>query len=95
MGGICESLAGGGAKWGKWAQDSGGVQSNPQDAMKYVIFELERVDELWVIILKINSNFEEKMTSVFINDMRNLVNFIGALKSFKVNILRDLFVQGI
>ena len=74
---------------------AGGGQSNPQDAMKYVIFGLERVDKLWVIILKINSNFEEKMTCVFINDMRNLVNFIRTLKSFKVNILRDLFVQGI
>ena len=47
------------------------------------MFEVKSTEELCVIILKIDANFEGKMTYAFINDMRNLVNFTGALKIFK------------
>ena len=50
--------------------------------------------ELCVIILKIDSNFEGKMSCGFINYMRNLVvNFTRALKNFKICILRDFFAK--
>ena len=39
--------------------------------------------------------FEGKMTYGFINDMRNLVNFIGAFKYVKICTLRDFFDQDI
>ena len=47
------------------------------------------------MILKIDANFDGKMTCGFINNMGNLVNFTGALKSLKICTLRDFFVQGI
>ena len=43
--------------------------------------------------MKNDSNFKEKMTCGFINDVRNLVNFTGALKNLKICTLRDFFVQ--
>ena len=46
-------------------------------------------------MLKIDVNFEGNMTCVFINDMRNLVNFTGALKNLNIWTLRYYFVQGI
>ena len=46
-------------------------------------------------ILNIDAQIKGKMTCGFLNDMRNLVNFTGALKTLKIGILRDFFVQGI
>ena len=62
---------------------------------KYIVFELEKTEELYIIILKIDANFEGKMTCSFINDRRNWVNFNRALKNLKIYILTDCFVQGI
>ena len=45
-------------------------------------------------MLKVDANFEEKLTCGIINDMRNLVNFTGAFKNLKICIFRGLFVQG-
>ena len=47
------------------------------------------------IILKINANFEVKMTCGFINDTTNSVNFPSALKNLKICTLRDFFVEGV
>ena len=59
---------------------------------KYIVFVLEKTEELYIIILKIDANFEGKMAFSFIN---NWVNFNRALKNLKIYILTDCFVQGI
>ena len=46
-------------------------------------------------MLKIDANFEGKMTCGFINDMKNLVNFTRALKNLKTCTLADFFVRDI
>ena len=50
------------------------------------------MEKLRFITLKIDANFERKLTCSFINGMRNLVNFIRALKNFNICALRDFFV---
>ena len=45
------------------------------------------------MILKIDAKFDRKMTCGVINDMRNLVNFTGALKNLKFCTSRYFFVQ--
>ena len=49
----------------------------------------------WIIILNVDASFEGKIKCHFINDMRNLVNFIGALENLKICTLRNFFSQGI
>ena len=48
-----------------------------------------------MIILKIDTNIKGEMTCGFLNDMKNLVNFTGALRNLKMCTLRDFFVQSI
>ena len=43
--------------------------------------------------MKIDANFEGKMTSGFITDMRNLMNFNRALRNFKVCPLRNFVAE--
>ena len=52
-------------------------------------------EELCVIALKNDEKFEEELTFALKNDMGNLVNFTGTLKSLKMCSLRYFFVQGI
>ena len=44
-------------------------------------------------MLKIDANFKGRMSCVFINDIRNLVNFTGELKNLKIFTLGDFFCQ--
>ena len=53
------------------------------------MFELKSTEELCITILKIDANFDGKMTCGFINDMRNLVNFTGGLRNLKICTLTD------
>ena len=39
------------------------------------MFELKRTEELYLIAVKINAKFEEKLICTFQNDMKNLANF--------------------
>ena len=55
------------------------------------MFELKKNRRVYVIILKVDANFDGKVTCVFINDMRNSVNFTGALKNLTFCTLRDFF----
>ena len=43
--------------------------------------------------MKIDANFEGKMTTGFITDMRNLMNFNRALRNFKVCPLRNFVAE--
>ena len=52
-------------------------------AIVYNIWAKKNTGESCVIILKIDPNFEGKVTCGFINDLRNLFNFTGALKIIK------------
>ena len=45
--------------------------------------------------MKIDANFEGKMTSVFITDMRNLMNFNRALRNLKVCSLRNFVAEDV
>ena len=77
----------------KWHKDFGEVWPNTRKSqnldfnglllIKVYSFwgkKVHRRSLYWIIILKIDASFEGKIKCGFINDMRNLVNFIGNLK---------------
>ena len=45
----------------------------------------------WIIILNVDASFEGKIKCHFINDMKNLVSFIGALENLKICTFRNFF----
>ena len=69
----------------KWHEESGIFWTNT------LMGSWKSPEKLCVIILKINVNFEVKMTCGFINGMRNLMNFNGALKNCTICTFRYFF----
>ena len=57
---------------------SGKSENVPFDVLlcqQHIKFQLKKYEELSLMTLKKNPNFEEKLISCLKNDMRNLVNF--------------------